>query len=121
MDPRYTGGEPVRIAYAQHQAEAEMIQGLLLEEGIPSMLRRSGGFDVPDFLAAGPRDVLVPSSAEEAARDLLLSAEMPDVIAVRRDAEGPVLFGRHLAVGAAVLAAAFFTALIAWLLLEVAP
>ena len=36
-----------------------MIQGLLLEEGIPSLARRSGGFDVPDFLAAGPRDILV--------------------------------------------------------------
>ena len=35
-------------------AEAELIQGILLEEGIPSILRRSGGFDVPDFLAAGP-------------------------------------------------------------------
>ena len=34
---------------------------MLLEEGIPSLLRRSGGFDVPDFLAAGPRDVLVPA------------------------------------------------------------
>ena len=26
------------------------------------MTQRSGGFDVPDFLAAGPRDVLVPQS-----------------------------------------------------------
>ena len=36
-----------------------MIQGLLSEHGIPSMLRRAAGFDVPDFLAAGPREVLV--------------------------------------------------------------
>ena len=35
---------------------------MLLEEGIPSLTRRSGGFDVPDFLAAGPRDILVPQS-----------------------------------------------------------
>ena len=49
----------MRVAAARHQAEAEMIQGLLLEEGIPSLARRSGGFDVPDFLAAGPRDILV--------------------------------------------------------------
>ena len=27
---------------------------MLLEEGIPSVQRRTRGFDVPDFLAAGP-------------------------------------------------------------------
>ena len=43
---------------------------MLLEEGIPSLTRRSGGFDVPDFLAAGPRDILVPQSGALAARDL---------------------------------------------------
>jgi hypothetical protein len=69
--PQYAEGELVRIARAQHQAEAELIQNMLLEEGIPSMTKRSGGFDVPDFLAAGPRDVLVPSGGAEAARDLL--------------------------------------------------
>jgi hypothetical protein len=69
--PGYAEGPLVRVATARHQAEAELVQGLLLEEGIPSLVRRSGGFDVPDFLASGPRDVLVPSSGEEAARDLL--------------------------------------------------
>ena len=58
------GAARARSPAARHQAEAELLQGLLLEEGIPSMLRRSGGFDVPDFLAAGPRDVLVPQSGE---------------------------------------------------------
>ena len=48
---------------------AELIQGLLLEEGVPSILRRSAGFDVPGFLAAGPRDVMVPRAGEEAARE----------------------------------------------------
>lgn len=71
IKPQYAEGELVRVARAQHQAEAELIQNLLLEEGIPSMTKRSGGFDVPDFLAAGPRDVLVPRSGAEAARDLL--------------------------------------------------
>ena len=61
----------VRVAAARHQAEAEMIQGLLLEEGIPSVAPRSGGFDVPDFLASGPRDILVAASGEEAAREIL--------------------------------------------------
>jgi hypothetical protein len=67
----YAEGPLVRIAAARNQPEAELLQGLLLEEGIPSMVRRSGGFDVPDFLASGPRDVLVPQSGEDAARDLL--------------------------------------------------
>jgi predicted esterase len=61
----------VKVARASNQAEAEFIEALLLEEGIPSMLRRSGWADVPDFLAAGARDVLVPESAAEAARDAL--------------------------------------------------
>ena len=71
VKPQYAEGELVRVGRAQNQAEAELLQGLLLEEGIPSMTKRSGGFDVPDFLAAGPRDILVPRSGAEAARDLL--------------------------------------------------
>jgi hypothetical protein len=35
------------------------------------MLRRSAGFDVAESLAAGPRDVLVPESGAEAAREAL--------------------------------------------------
>ncbi|MGN6187792.1 MAG: putative signal transducing protein [Conexibacter sp.] len=71
VKPQYTEGTLVYVARAGNQAEAEMIQNLLLEEGIPSMVRRSAGFDVPDFMAAGPRDVLVPQSGAEAARDVL--------------------------------------------------
>jgi hypothetical protein len=71
IKPQYAEGELVRVARAQHQAEAELIQNLLLDQGIPSMTKRSGGFDVPDFLAAGPRDVLVPQSGADAARELL--------------------------------------------------
>ncbi|MFL5826767.1 MAG: zinc-ribbon domain-containing protein [Thermoleophilaceae bacterium] len=79
--PEYTRGEPVRVASARHQAEAEWIQNLLLEEGIPSYIRRSAGFDVPDFLAAGPRDLLVPASGAEAARELLGEANLDSKIA----------------------------------------
>jgi hypothetical protein len=76
----YADGPLVRVAAVRNQAEAELLQGLLLEEGIPSLVRRSGGFDVPDFLAAGPRDVLVPQSGEPAARDLLrTTAPRPQV------------------------------------------
>src|SRR6478735_9516699 len=69
--PGYAEGPLVRVAFARHQAEAEMIAALLLEEGIPSLVRRSGGFDVPDFLAAGPRDIVVAASGADAARELL--------------------------------------------------
>jgi Putative prokaryotic signal transducing protein len=71
IKPQYTEGELVSVAHAGNQVEAELIQNMLLEEGIPSMTRRSMGFDVPDFMAAGPRDVLVPRSGAEAARDVL--------------------------------------------------
>jgi hypothetical protein len=62
----------VKVAYARNLAEAELIQGLLRQEGIPSMVRRNGGFDVPDFIAAGPRDVMVPVSQADKARELLV-------------------------------------------------
>jgi hypothetical protein len=71
VKPEYTGGEPVKVGFARNLAEAQLIQGILLEEGIPSFERRSRGFDVPDFLAGGPRDILVPGAAAEAARELL--------------------------------------------------
>ena len=76
VKPQYTRGELVRIAGGRNLAEAELIQGILLEEGIPSLQKRTRGFDVPDFLAAGPRDILVPESAAEDARELLTSAEI---------------------------------------------
>ena len=73
----------MRVATAQNQPEAELLQGLLLEAGIPSLARRSGGFDVPDFLAAGPRDVLVPRGGEAAARELLGTRPPPPAVARR--------------------------------------
>lgn len=62
---------PVKIAYANHLSEAELIEGILREEGIPCLIKRNKGFDVPDFLAGGPRDIYVPASAEEKARKIL--------------------------------------------------
>jgi hypothetical protein len=74
--PQYTRGDLRRVATGRQQPEAEFIQMLLLEEGVPSTLRRSAGFDVPDMLAAGPRDVLVPESGLEVARDVLMQADI---------------------------------------------
>ena len=76
--PDLSRGELVRVAGGRNQAEAELIQNLLLEEGVPSLVRRAAGFDVPVFLAAGPRDVLVPASGVAAAREVLLEAELID-------------------------------------------
>lgn len=71
INPSYARGTLVRVAWAANQAEAELIQGMLLSEGVPSLVRRSRGFDVPDMLAAGARDIFVPQSAEEMARGML--------------------------------------------------
>jgi hypothetical protein len=65
------GGDLVKVAFARNQVEAEMLQGLLSEAGIPSVLKRSFGFDNPDFLASGPRDVMVNRGAAERARQVL--------------------------------------------------
>jgi hypothetical protein len=110
IDPRYTEGELVRVAGGRNQAEAELIQGLLLEEGVPSMLRRTRGFDVPDFLAAGPRDVLVPESGLEAARAALHQTDLAPPPATAAVSPNPV----KLAV--AIVLAGAGAALIAYLL-----
>jgi hypothetical protein len=106
IKPQFTEGPLVRVAWARNQAEAEFIQGLLLEEGVPSMLRRSAGFDVPDFLAAGPRDVLVPEAAVPTAREVLLEGELiSDEPTPRVVAPGRLLVGLlvALAIGALVV------------------
>lgn len=70
--------ELVKVGWARNQAEAELIEGMLEADGIPSMYRRQRGFDVPDFLAAGPRDILVPARFAERARELLTEPEDPE-------------------------------------------
>ena len=65
------GGKLVKVGFARNQAEAEMLQGLLTESGIPSILKRSGGFDNPEFLAAGPRDIWVNKEHAPEARRIL--------------------------------------------------
>jgi Putative prokaryotic signal transducing protein len=72
------GGDLVKVAFARNQVEAEMLQGLLSEAGIPSMLKRSGAFDNPEFLAAGPRDVYVAAEAAQRARQVLAETMLED-------------------------------------------
>jgi putative signal transducing protein len=108
--PRYSQGPLVRVATARHQAEAEMLEGLLLEEGIPSLVRRSGGFDVPDFLAAGPRDILVPESGVELAREILGTSVPRPEVALRPSGYGTPAWVKVLAV---VLAAGILALVLA--------
>ncbi|MFL5846753.1 MAG: hypothetical protein ACJ762_18880 [Solirubrobacteraceae bacterium] len=111
VKPQYAEGELVRVAGARHLSEAEFIQGLLLEEGVPSLLRRTRGFDVPDMMAAGPRDVMVPASGAPAAREVLMESE----IAVSDPlAAGPTDTAYRIALG--LLAAVVVVAVIAFLL-----
>ena len=112
IDPRYTEGTLVRVAGGRNQAEAELIQGLLLEEGVPSVLRRSAGFDVPDFLAAGPRDVLVPEAGAGAVRDVLLSANLAPPVGPSAQRPRPLRLAAVIASGGAA------AALIAWGLMQ---
>jgi hypothetical protein len=105
IKPQLSEGDLVRVIGAANQAEAEMIQGMLLEEGVPSLVRRARGSDVPDFLAAGRRDVLVPASGVTTAREVLLQAEM-----LGDQAPGPA----PARVLGALLAAVVLVALIVW-------
>ena len=109
IKPQYAEGDLVRAVGARNQTEAEFIQGMLLEEGVPSVLRRTRGFDVPDMLAAGPRDVMVPRSGYATAREVLLQAELTSEEQERAAGTPP---GRLLA---GLLAACAIVALIAWI------
>jgi hypothetical protein len=68
IKPQYTDGPLVKVAGAKSQPEAEFIAGLLLEEGIPCLLRNSIAGYSP---LIGPREILVPESGAEAAREAL--------------------------------------------------
>jgi hypothetical protein len=65
------GGKLVKVAFAPNQIEAEMIQGLLHEHGIPSVVKRGPGFDVPEFMPVGPRQIFVAETAAADAREVL--------------------------------------------------
>jgi len=68
IKPQYTQGELVEVARAGDQPQAEFIANLLLEEGIPCVVRNAIGGYSPMI---GSRAVMVPESAAEAAREAL--------------------------------------------------
>ncbi len=61
----------VKVAAAPNETDAQMMEGMLKDAGIPALIQRAPFFDIPHFLSAGPRDVLVPASALEEAKRIL--------------------------------------------------
>ena len=76
---------------------------------MPSLLKRTAGFDVPDMLFAGPRDVMVAASGVDTARELLLDAGLSGTSTVTR----PPAQGWRLLAG--LLIALAIGALVIWL------
>jgi hypothetical protein len=115
VKPELSDGDLVKVAGAQNQPQAELLQGLLLEVGVPSVLRRARGFDVPELLAAGPRDVLVPESGVQVARDVLLQADFGSVLPSSGTAARPVrlVAGVLIALVLGALVVFFLTELLA--------
>jgi hypothetical protein len=110
VKPQYAEGDLRRVVTARQQAEAEWIQMLLLEEGIPSTLRRTAGFDVPEMLAAGPRDVLVPESGLETGRAVLRQSDIEPSDAAHAASAGPSPIALLIGIAAALA----LVALLAW-------
>ena len=61
----------MKVAVAPNETSALMMEAVLEDAGIPSLIQRARGFDAPDFLSAGPRDVLVPDSLLGEAKQIL--------------------------------------------------
>jgi hypothetical protein len=68
INPQYAQGELVKVARAENQIQAEFIEGMLLEEGIPCVLSALIAGYAP---VVGAREILVPQSGAEAAREAL--------------------------------------------------
>jgi hypothetical protein len=118
------GGPLVKVAFGRNQSEAELLQGLLSQAGIPSILKRSGGFDNPDFLSAGPHDVYVVSDLAQKAREVLAET----MVESEGDEEAELMEQRRLARGggetsparlaAWVAAAAIGSLILVWVLYQ---
>ena len=116
--PRVAHGPLVRVAGARHQAEAEMLQGLLEQQGVPTVLRRSAGFDVPDFLAAGSRDVLVREGDVVVARELLGT---PEPLRAADSSPDPAGHAHAVRLLLALAGGGLAAAALAWTLLGLGP
>lgn len=61
----------MKVAVASDESAALLMDGVLKDAGIPSLVQRAAGFDAPEFLSGGPRDLLVPGSLVEEAKQVL--------------------------------------------------
>ena len=61
----------IKVAVAPNETSALLMDGVLRDAGVPALIQRAPGFDVPDFLSSGPRDLLVPGSLAGDARRIL--------------------------------------------------
>ena len=65
--PEYASGELVKVAAVSSPAEAELIVGILLDQGIPARVAN----ELASVFPTSSREILVPESAYEAARELV--------------------------------------------------
>ena len=61
----------MKVAAAPDESSAVLMEGLLKDADIPLLIQRAPGLDAPDFLSAGPRDLLVPASLLGEAKQVL--------------------------------------------------
>lgn len=80
------GDDLVKVAFARTQAEGEMLQGLLTEAGIPSVLNRSQGFYSVSYVP-GPVDVMVTAHLAPRAREVLAETMLEDEADERTELE----------------------------------
>ena len=66
-------GDLTRLTSASSGPVAEMIKVLLEQVGISVLSQRPPAFDVPDFLAGGPRELFVRPSDHARAAELVES------------------------------------------------
>ena len=69
---------PVSVAFAQNEAEAEMICGRLTGAGIAASYKRTRGADIPQLGGAGGREIYVNEADEARARETLATPEFTD-------------------------------------------
>lgn len=104
--PEYASGELVKVAAATSQAEAELIVGILLDQGIPARVAN----ELASVFPSSSRDILVPRSAYDAARALV--ADTREHTLADENTGQPARLAAGLLVGLAVAAA------LVWVLAE---
>lgn len=119
------GDRLVKVGFGRNQAEAEMLQGLLGEAGIPSVLKRTMGFDAPEFFASGPHDVFVNARDAKRAREVLAETliegerdEAAELEEERRMARGETGVTSPARLAFWIAAVALGGCLLAWLLYQ---